>query len=143
MSPPGRGGPGRVILLAVAAAGVGGYCWVTAGTTPFTWPADLLTALALAGLVAVVALQASHRDATVPHLCDRVAVSEPPPFATLVPWLVVVGALVAFELWNFVAGPRSTHLTVSSIYDDLARSQGTRALCVLAWLVLGWHLVRR
>jgi hypothetical protein len=143
VSPPGRGGLGRVLPLAVVAAAVGGYCWVTAGTTPFSWQADLLTALALAGLVVVVALQASHRDATVPHVYDRVVASGPPALAALVPWFVVLGALVAFELWNFVAGPRSTYLTVSSIYDDLARSQGTRALCVLAWLALGWHLVRR
>jgi hypothetical protein len=67
----------------------------------------------------------------------------PPAAGSAVPWVVVLAALVAWELIALFAGTRSAHPTVSSIYDILAQWRAAKAAVLLAWLALGWYLVRR
>ncbi len=58
------------------------------------------------------------------------------------PWLTALVILAGWELASYFATPRAAHPTLSSLYDTLARSQAAKAAACLAWLSLGWYLVR-
>lgn len=127
------------LALVVVTAGVS---VVAAATTPFTAAADLVVSVCLGLLVVVVVAQAlgptgrwwSRR---APPRGQR------PTLAAAAPWLALVALVVAYELVNVVAGPRSAHPTLSSMYDALARWRAAKAAAFFAWLALGWYLVRR
>lgn len=116
-----------------------------ASTRPFTVPADTLTALGLAGgaaaLVARLAVDRRSRGAEAPQGTP----TRPPEraAATWLPWVVLVVVATGWELSSYFGGPRPEHPTLSSIYDLAAGSLWLKAAIVLAWLGLGWELVRR
>ncbi|MHB8219478.1 MAG: hypothetical protein ACYDHU_04050 [Acidimicrobiales bacterium] len=145
----------RVTALIGAAA----YAGLLATTRPFTLEADVVTALALAVAVAAVVLRlASARTVrTVPDGTGGAGGTggtggtggarrdQEPGFAgwrPSAPWIVLAGAVVAWELFCFFGGARPAHPTLSSIYDIAARSEAAKAAVVLAWVGLGWALVR-
>jgi hypothetical protein len=119
------------VLLAAAA-----YAGLLATTRPFTDSADAVTALGLAAGAGALLLRLAPRRAVV----DGPAASE--PAGSAVPWLVLLALAVAWELYCFFGGPRPAHPTFSTIYDLAARWEAAKAAAVLAWLFLGWELVR-
>lgn len=125
-----------VVVLAAAA-----YAWFAAGTKPFTVPADVTTAVPLVLMAAVYVLQ-RIRPGTGPwrRLDDA---GHPPAGGTAVPWIALVVLLVGSEVASFVAGPRATHPTVSSLTDTLFRWQAAKAAVYFGWLSLCWYFVRR
>jgi len=153
--PRGRraGRPLSVALLVAAAL----YAWLVAGTTPFTTTADVVTAIPLGALVVVAALQrlagagatgAGATGAGAPRPWDRSPVRDAGPdgptgAGPVLPWLVLIAAAVALELFNYFSGTRYAHPTLSSMYDSAARWRAVKAAVVLGWLALGWYLVRR
>lgn len=124
--------------MAVAVAAVA-YAVLLATTRPFTVAADVVTALGLAAGAAALGVRlASER---------RVAASaegtlEGSPGGTAIPWLVLLTVAVGWELYCFFGGPRPAHPTLSTIYDLVARWPAAKAVVVLAWVALGWELVR-
>ncbi len=133
---PARGGHvAPVVVLATAA-----YAWFAAGTTPFTVPADVVTGVPLVLVAAVYVLQ-RIRPGTWPW--HRLDADHPPAGGTAVPWIALVVLLVGSELASFVAGPRATHPTVSSLTDTLFRWQAAKAVVYFGWLSLCWYFVRR
>jgi hypothetical protein len=143
----------RAALLPAALVAAGAlYAWLVAGTTPFTATADVLTAIPLAALAVVVAVQllegAGAGGAGAPRPWDRrpdpgLHSDGPGVARQVLPWLTLVAAALALELFNYLSGARATHPTISSMYDSAARWRAVKALVVLAWLGLGWYLVRR
>lgn len=133
--------------------GAAAYAGLLATTRPFTLQADGVTAAALVvGAVAYVARVAGRgtRDTVDGGTGGEAGTSGPAigpgPMAAqwrpYAPWILVAGAVVAWELYCFFGGARPAHPTLSSIYDIAARSQAIKAAVVLAWLGLGWALVR-
>ena len=127
--------PGRPGLLAVGgAAGAALAAWA-AWTTPFTGPADAVSAIGIGALAVVVALRWRR-----PVLSGAgVPAEERAPWW---PWLAVTLAIVAWELVSFSLGPRIDHPTVSSLYDSATRWRAVKGLFFFAWLALGAALVR-
>jgi len=121
----------------VVAVVVGGaYCWLTAGTTPFTGGADVAVGVALVAAVALAATEATSGLPWRPRHPDRTA-----PEGSLWPWWVAIAVLVGWELFNYFQSPRHSYPTVSSIYDHVARWQWAKAVIIGGWLVLGWEIV--
>jgi hypothetical protein len=125
-----RAGLPVLVVLAVADAGL------VATTTPFTSSADLVTAgPIIVGLVFVLLLW-PWRALPSPR---------PPPSETAHPWrawLVLCGAVVAWELAEYLArGSRGAHPTLSSMLTAIERYPALKALVFLLWLALGAAIV--
>ena len=130
------------LLVATVLGTAGAYSYLAAGTTPFTAAADAVTAAPFAvGMALMVrSLLRRRRRPLVP------APAGAPPSGSVLPWLVSVGALVAWELVTYVAGfsaGRHAFPTISSLVDDAFRYRGAKAALFAAWLALGWTLVRQ
>ncbi len=115
-------------------------------TTPFTWPADLVTAVALvAGVIGVgLRIRSDRRLAAEPAAPGPVPSA--PPAHRRWPWLVVVVAVVAWELVTYFAGAsgaagREAYPTLSSLFDAATDGPALRALAFLLWLGLGWAVM--
>jgi hypothetical protein len=132
--------PRYAAALVVTAA----YAWWVAGTTPFTVGADVATAIPLGVLVALALVQwrASRRGGQSLRALRRL---DRPGRVTGAIWPLpaVLAAALGFELYNLFSAPRSAHPTVSSLYDAASGTHAWKALFVLAWLALGWDLLRR
>jgi len=126
-----------------AVVGAAAYAGLLATTRPFTLEADVVTAVALAVAAgAVAATLATTRSVGPDGRSGRLpgpAVTGRRPYAV---WIVLAGAVVAWELFCFFGGARPAHPTLSSIYDIVARTEAVKAVVVLAWVGLGWALVR-
>lgn len=108
------------------------YGWWAAARTPFTLEAHVAT---LAPAAALLWFGRRDRSATAP--------SEPSvPVTGLAAWGLLVGAVVGFELFNYLQQPRQAHPTMSSLVNEVDTT-AVRRLLFVAWLGLGWHLVRK
>ncbi len=126
---------------AVALTVSGAYSFLVAATTPFTVAADAAVAapLAVASVLLAVAWRGDLAHGGASGL--RTGSSTAPRVA--LPWFVLVGLVVGWEVVCFVALPRSLHPTLSSMYDAVSRCRPAKAVIVFGWLALGRQLVRR
>lgn len=122
-------------LLVVGA----GYAGLVSATTPFTIAADVAVAVPLFVMAVVIAYQVvrARRSAETATRSER-----DKPTLGWAPWAALLMALIAWELYSYLAAPRAAHPTLSSLYDSLARWQAAKAAVCLCWLALGWYLVR-
>ncbi len=110
------------------------YALVAAATQPFSWQADLVTAVPV-GALAVGAIVYWPRHPVRPQVHRQ---GHP-----YVPWVVAAATVVAWELVNeLVPGARGDHPTLSSMLNAVDRYYALKALVFLAWLGLGWTVVR-
>jgi hypothetical protein len=117
-------------LLAFGAA----YSLLAAGTRPFTWQADLVTA------VPIVALAMASVACWPAHPTIAPAPRQAHPYR---PWLIMVAAVVVWELASELApGTRGDHPTLSSMLDAVDRSYGLKFVVFAGWLALAWAVVR-
>jgi len=63
-----------------------------------------------------------------------------PEQARLWIWVIIVGAIVAWELISFVQHPRDAHPTLSSMTDPLQAEHAARWLFFGGWVAFGWTL---
>ncbi len=117
-----------------------GSARAAAATTPFTWAADLATAVPI-GAVTLVAV------ARWPARPDRAAVlgaADPPrPRHPYLGWVVLGAAVVGWELVEYLwRGSRGAHPTLSSMADAFDAHSVGKTLAFLAWLWLGAAIVR-
>ncbi len=121
---PGRRALDLAGLLALAA-----YCWWSAGTHPFSWPAYLAVGLPIS--LGLVAFATAGRPA---------ARSEPRAFW---PWLALLVFASLLEAASILAGHNDTVLpSLSTLTDQLMRWQGLRAVLFALWLLLGLAIWR-
>ena len=121
-----------VLLVGGGAA----YALVAASTTPFTRPADILTGLAIVGMAVLVLVRWPLRT--------RFARPPRAPTHPYLPWLALLVAFTAWELFNYlVHGSRANHPTFSSITDANDRFYVLKALLFLGWMAAAWVIVRR
>ena len=110
------------------------WSWIASGVRTFTRPAEILTFIP-AVLVLVLTLQPRARFTSGLALA-------PPAWRTVVPWVSALAAIVGWELSELFSKPRQAHPTLSSITNDLLSTHPSRFLGYLAWLLLGWLMVR-
>jgi hypothetical protein len=141
-----RAGPGALLVGGVA------YSLIAASTTPFTLPADVLTGLAIIAMAVLVIVRwplhaRSRSSASTPTSLStpaRTAGSGDGTAHRYLPWLLLVIAFVAWELFNYlVHGTRANHPTFSSITDANDRFYILKALLFLGWLAAGWVIIGR
>jgi hypothetical protein len=110
------------------------YALVAAATQPFSWQADLMTAVPVAALaVGAIVFWPRHP-----------ATSEVPgrrhPYR---PWVAALVVVVTWELVNDVLpGARGEHPTLSSMLNAVDRHYALKVFVFLAWLSLGWTVFR-
>jgi hypothetical protein len=125
----------RIGLVVVGAA----YALVAAGTTAFTRSANIVTGLPIVALAVVVVLRWPRRPRPLRADSDRV--TTPHPWRA---WLILFGALVAWELAEYAArGSRADHPTLSSMTDAVDRYFVLKAVVFFLWLALGVGIVRK
>jgi hypothetical protein len=120
-------------------AGSAGFALAAAATTPFTWAADIMTAIpiAVAAVLAMV-LWPAHPDRSAGLVAD----GRPRPRHPYSGWLILVGVVVGWELTEYLwRGSRSAHPTLSSMGDALDAHSVGKAVACMAWLWLGAAIV--
>ena len=113
-----------------AGVAVGAYAWWVAGLEHFT--ATALAAVMVAAALAVGSARWPRRRAP----------ADPTRTMALRSWMVVLGALVVWELVAFSLSPRSTHPTLSSMADAALTARPLEAAAFVAWLAVGRRLAR-
>jgi hypothetical protein len=129
----------RQVEVLAAIAGGCGLAVAVSFTKPFTFGADLLTAVALAAMVVAQVVVELRSRRTPPESAAAV------PFASLasrfrrcVLWIATCVAFTGLELFTYTGHPRREYPTFSSLSDDVSASQAGRAILFIAWLCLGW-----
>lgn len=124
--------PAAAVIGAAAAVSI-----VAATAPPFTWRADITTTVGLVGTIAcgLVLLRQRRRAAESPA-AEGGGVSKAGGAA----WVALAAVIVAFELLNFSASPRSRHPTISSLMSVLTGHEILRGVLFAAWLGAGYWL---
>lgn len=133
-----RQGLERPVARAASIVVLAGYALWLAATTPFSSPANILTAIAIVAVVVMAIIRWPARPTRV-----MIAEEERPRHPYL-GWVVLAGVIVAWELVMYlVRGSRSAHPTLSSMADAFDRyNYGLKAVACFAWLWLGTAIVR-
>ena len=115
-----------------------GYALWLAATTPFSSPANILTAIAIVAVVVMAIIRWPARPTRV------LVAEEERPRHPYLGWVVLFAVIVAWELVMYlVRGSRSAHPTLSSMADAFDRyNYGLKAVVCFAWLWLGTAIVR-
>jgi hypothetical protein len=116
-----------------------GYALWLAKTTPFSSPANILTAIAIVAVLVAAIIRWPARPTRVVLVGD-----EGMPRHPYLGWVVLFAVIVAWELVMYlVRGSRSEHPTLSSMADAYDRyNYFAKALACFAWLWLGTAIVR-
>lgn len=114
------------------------YSLVAATTTPFSLPADVITAIPIAALAVGVLWQWPLRVAPL-----RLSGDDGPAHPYRL-WVVLLAVFAAWELFSYLAhGSRAEHPTLSSMSDAVDRYYPLKALVFFGYLRLGWAILRR
>ncbi len=127
----------RRALLVTAGIGALLWAWFASGVRTFTRPAEVLTFLP--GLAVLVLTLRPSASFVRPVEDGGVT-----PFRRwgVLPWLGVLIVTVGWELAELFSQPRHAHPTISSLTNSLLSTHPSRFLGYLAWLAVGWLLVR-
>jgi hypothetical protein len=122
--------PPAAVAVAVA------WAWVGSGVRTFTRPAEVITflpGLAVLALTLRPSAQLSGRTGTSNTRAG---------WRGALAWVAVAAAVTGWELVQLFEQPRHLHPTLSSVFDSLLSTHPSRFIGYLAWLALGWLLVR-
>jgi len=120
----------RMALVIVVVVGLV-YSWIAAGFRPFTKPEDIVVALPV---IPVLVLALWWRGSAP----DRAATDSTQTASRgTAMWLVLLVALVVWELAAYASTPRDDHPTLSSIADSIMSTHPGRAALFALWLALG------
>jgi len=106
--------------------------WITA-QPPFS-TAGTVGILLVGGALIALARHWRRRGAA------PTAPDEPEATEGLWVWVVILLAILVWELITFVSHPREMHPTISSITDTLEAEHVVRWLLFGGWLAIGWSL---
>jgi hypothetical protein len=113
------------------------YALGAATTTPFTWAANIVTAVPIVVLVVLAFVRWPARPQPLVLPAPQRAGH---PYR---PWSVLVVVVAAWELVEYLArGSRGAHPTLSSMADAVGRHYVGTAVLFFAWLCLGGLIVR-
>lgn len=120
----------RLAVRTAAAVGLFAYGWWATGREPFT-------------VVAAVAVLGAGLGAMVLGQRRRSTLEVRPGLTGAGLWLVLLGALAAWQQLAYLQAPRSDHPTLSSLANAALDTHPARALALVAWLAGGYRLARR
>ncbi len=124
--------PRQPIVGRLLVVGAIGYSFGAAATTPFTVPADVMTAVPIAVLAVAVVWRWPWRP-VIRRPSAPVAARHP-----YRAWVLLAAAIVAWELVAYAArGSRAAHPTFSSMADAVDRFYLLKAALFFGWLCLG------
>jgi hypothetical protein len=113
------------------------YSLGAATTTPFTWPANVVTAMPIVVLAVLAFVRWPARPEPLVLPAPQRARH---PYR---PWVVLVVVVVAWELVEYLArGSRGAHPTLSSMADAVDRHYLGTAVLFFLWLCLGALIVQ-
>ena len=136
------------------------YAALASLTHPFTWPADLVTAVP----IAVVGVAISRRTVGRPSIYSGGSTSDEasrddieegsrveggsalksrakPLGNWWMTWLILVIAVLSWEVYSYAGSPRYEHPTLSVLMNAVDATVPGKALVFALWLALGWFLV--
>jgi hypothetical protein len=122
--------PARLGAFALGIGALFAYGWWATGLQPFSAAASLAT---VGPGIAAVVIGTAVRRPTVPAAALSGAVV----------WAVLVGALVAWQMFAYLQHPRSEHPTLSSLANSVLDTQPARAVAFTLWLIAAALLARR
>jgi hypothetical protein len=119
-----------------------GYAVAAASTTPFTWTADLMTAIPIAAVSIGAAVRWPAHPEKDAALVDDDEVG-PRAAHPYLGWVVLLAVIVGWELAEYLwRGSRSAHPTLSSMADAFDANSIGKTVAFIAWLWLGVAIVR-
>ncbi len=124
---------------AVGVAGAG-VALVASFTHPFSVGADVVTAVPLAVVFAVMLVRLFARREGNESL-DPSGVAGSAADRRWLWWWTPVLAVTGWELYCYLSLPRVDHPTLSVLIDMLDRSAVGKFVAFVLWLALGWFLV--
>jgi hypothetical protein len=132
-------GRGRIVVCATAALA---YAVLASFTRPFTWAAEVVTAVPLAAAVLVTAWSgrnAGRSDTGTPAGGEP---GHPSQWGRRwLVWITLIIAVTGWELHCLWSLPRVDHPTLSTLLDLLQATQVGKTMAFASWLALGWFLV--
>lgn len=128
-------------LPALAVFTIFGYGAVATLFPPYEWPIRVATALPCIALFGLAVRRGWHRPQA--QVMGGSESQGPPWRIGLAVWVVLIGAAVAFQLFNFFAWPRTVYPTLSSLASQIFHLHPVRAAAFGLWLWLGWYLLDR
>jgi hypothetical protein len=133
--------PERRWIVAGVSTGVL-YAVLASSTRPFTWAANIVTAVPIvaAGLVTV---WTSRGVAALPTTGESAHALRRSWDRRWVTWVVLAAVITGWELYCLASLPRSQHPTLSSLIDILDSTRVGKSVAFVSWLALGWFLAAR
>ena len=121
------------------------YAVVVSFTHPFTWAADVVTAvpLAAAATTTICAGRGARRSRLLDEPSAAGATRRPGWSRRWWVWIVPILGATGWELYCVVSLPRVEHPTLSSLVDLLDSSRPGKIAAAASWLALGWFVVTR
>lgn len=131
--------PGRTLIPVGLVVSIG-YAVAAASTTPFSWTADLMTAIPIAAVaIGAAVLWPAHPERDAASRDD----GRPRPEHPYLGWVVLLVVIVGWELAEYLwRGSRSAHPTLSSMADAFDAHTIGKTVAFIAWLWLGAAIVR-
>jgi hypothetical protein len=122
--------PARLGAFALGIGALLAYGWWATGLQAFSGSATL--AIVGPGIAAVVIGAARRRPLiSLPALSGAVG------------WVLLLGALAAWQMLAYLQHPRSEHPTLSSLLNAVLDTHPARAVAFVMWLVAAGLLARR
>ncbi len=128
---PARGG--QLARRLAIGAGLAGYCWVAAGTAPFSIAA-LIGVLLPGAAIAIFTIWRPPARIPPPDRLDVTGFSY---------WAICVAALFEWEASAFKDNSRPWHPALTDLVNPLIGPHPLKSIAMLIWLLAGWALVRR
>jgi hypothetical protein len=125
--------PAQAALVALTAAGLAGYAWVTAGAAPFSRGALLGVAIPGAVLAAIALVRPPERIAP-PDELNMTGMSY---------WMICLAAFFEWEASAWRDNSWPWHPSFTNLIDPLMGPHLIKSAAVLVWILAGWALVRR
>jgi len=119
------------------------YAVLLSFTHPFTWAADLVTAVALAVVATATIGAPGGRRSRSADWSDTGADRGLGGSRRWWVWMAPLLAATGWEFYCLVSLPRVEHPTLSSLIDLLDSSRPGKIAAGASWLALGWFLVTR
>jgi hypothetical protein len=127
------------IAPAIAVVAVLVWAWFASGVRTFTRPAEVLTFIPA---FAVLLLTLWPRSRGTKRSAQRLRNDTPYNPRDLALWLVLLVAVIGWEMFQLFSKPRERHPTISSLLNTVISTHPSRFAGYLLWLIAGGLLVR-
>jgi hypothetical protein len=129
-------------IVAGAVAGLI-YAVLASRSRPFTWAADVVTAVPIVAAASATLWANRNRAARIAGQRAGAVSHQPRWDRRWLTWVALSAVVTSWELYCFANLPRAQHPTLSSLIDLLDSTWVGKSVAFASWLALGWFLVAR